>query len=223
MDWASARRGMVESQLIPRGITDEGVLAAMLQVPRHRFVGPGMESRAYGDHALPIAEGQTISQPYMVALMTQELDLSGSEKVLEIGTGSGYQTAILSHLAERVFSVERVESLARRAREVLDELEIHNVSIRVGDGSIGWKEFEPYDRVLITAGAPRIPRSLMEQLADPGILVAPVGSQGLQELRIVRKEQGEVSIRRGGECVFVPLLGREGWNDGRDAQGGEQT
>jgi protein-L-isoaspartate(D-aspartate) O-methyltransferase len=219
MDWAAARRTMVETQLIPRGISDERVLDAMEAVPRHVFVSPGMESRAYGDHALPISEGQTISQPYMVALMTQELELTGDEKVLEIGTGSGYQTAILSLLADRVFSIERVESLARRARETLEELEIHNVAVRVGDGTIGWKEFEPYDRILITAGAPRIPQSLLEQLADPGIMVAPVGSQGLQQLRILRKEAGEISVRHGSECVFVPLLGREGWNNGGQSDG----
>jgi protein-L-isoaspartate(D-aspartate) O-methyltransferase len=215
MDWASVRREMVETQLIPRGITDEGVLQAMADVPRHLFVSPGLESRAYGDHALPIQNGQTISQPYMVALMTQELQLSGSEKVLEIGTGSGYQTAILSRLADRVFSIERVEPLARRAMEVIEGLGIHNVAIRIGDGTIGWQEFEPFDRILVTAGAPRVPQSLLDQLADPGILVAPVGSQGLQQLKIVTKENGELSVHRGGECVFVPLLGREGWDDGR--------
>jgi protein-L-isoaspartate(D-aspartate) O-methyltransferase len=206
---------MVETQLIPRGITDELVLRAMAEVPRHLFVSPGLESRAYGDHALPIQNGQTISQPYMVALMTQELELTGNEKVLEIGTGSGYQTAVLSRLADRVFSIERVQALARRAMEVIEDLGIHNVAMRVGDGTIGWQEFAPFDRILVTAGAPHVPQSLLDQLADPGILVAPVGSQGLQQLRIVRKEEGEIETRLGGDCVFVPLLGREGWDDRR--------
>lgn len=213
MDWESLRQKMVETQLLPRGITDEAVLEAMRSVPRHLFVAPGMESRAYGDHALPIGEGQTISQPFMVALMTQSLELTGSERVLEIGTGSGYQTAILAELAEQVFSIERVGSLASRARQVLEELGAANVAIRVGDGSIGWTEFEPYDRIIVTAGAPEVPQSLVEQLGDPGIMAVPVGSQGLQQLRIIERSDGEVHTRDSGGCVFVPLVGREGWSE----------
>jgi protein-L-isoaspartate(D-aspartate) O-methyltransferase len=148
----------------------------------------------------------------MVALMTQALELTGCERVLEIGTGSGYQTAVLSRLAEQVFSVERVESLANGARAVLENLGISNVAIRVGDGTIGWKEFEPYDRIIVTAGAPEVPPSLLEQLADPGMMAVPVGSQGLQELRIIVKSEGKVSTRSAGGCVFVPLVGREGWS-----------
>ncbi len=212
MDWESLRNEMVDTQLIPRGITDDAVLEAMREVPRHLFVAPGMETRAYGDHALPIGEGQTISQPFMVALMTQALELTGCEKVLEIGTGSGYQAAILSKLAEQVFSVERVESLAARARAVLEDLGASNVAIRVGDGTIGWKEFEPYDRIIVTAGAPEVPPSLEEQLGEAGIMAVPVGTQGLQELRIVVKDKGRVSTRNAGGCVFVPLVGREGWS-----------
>ena len=212
MDWESLRNEMVETQLVRRGITDEAVLEAMREVPRHLFVAPGMESRAYGDHALPIGEGQTISQPFMVALMTQALKLTGSERVLEIGTGSGYQTAVLSKLAEQVFSIERVESLTARARTILEDLGASNVAIRIGDGTIGWKEFEPYDRIIVTAGAPEVPPSLEEQLGDPGIMAVPVGSQGLQQLRIVVKNQGKVSVRDAGGCVFVPLVGREGWS-----------
>jgi protein-L-isoaspartate(D-aspartate) O-methyltransferase len=203
---------MVETQLVPRGITDARVLEAMRTVPRHRFVGAGMEASAYGDHALPIGHGQTISQPYMVALMTQELELAGGERVLEVGTGSGYQTAILARLAEQVFSVERIAALAESARRVLEELRITNVAIQVGDGTIGWTEFAPYDRILVTAGAPDVPRSLVEQLADPGIMVVPVGTQGFQDLKIVTKEDGKTRTRSGGGCVFVPLLGKEGWN-----------
>jgi protein-L-isoaspartate(D-aspartate) O-methyltransferase len=213
MDWESLRNEMVETQLVPRGITDEAVLEAMREVPRHLFVAPGMESRAYGDHALPIGEGQTISQPFMVALMTQALELTGKERVLEIGTGSGYQTTILSRLAEQVFSIERVESLTARARAVLEQLGVSNVAIRIGDGTIGWKEFEPYDRIIVTAGAPEVPPSLVEQLADPGIMAVPVGSQGLQQLRVMVKNQGEVSVRDAGGCVFVPLVGKEGWSN----------
>lgn len=210
-DWESLRHAMVANQLASRGIVDEAVLDAMRTAPRHLFVGPGMEQSAYGDHALPIGEGQTISQPYMVAAMTQALELTGEEKVLEIGTGSGYQTTVLSMLAEQVFSVERIESLARRARRTLDELNIHNVAIRASDGTIGWMEFEPYDRIIVTAGAPDIPPSLIEQLADPGIMVIPVGTRALQELQIVRKENGAVDVSACGGCVFVPLLGKEGW------------
>ncbi len=212
MDWESLRNEMVATQLVRRGIKDESVLRAMREVPRHLFVAPGMESRAYGDHALPIGEGQTISQPFMVALMTQALELTGRERVLEIGTGSGYQTAILSRLAEQVFSIERVEGLAAHARAVLEGLGASNVAIRVGDGTIGWKEFEPYDRIIVTAGAPEVPPSLEEQLGDPGIMAVPVGSQGFQQLRIIAKNQGEVSVRDAGGCVFVPLVGKEGWS-----------
>ena len=212
MDWESLRDEMVDTQLVRRGIKDESVLRVMREVPRHLFVAPGMESRAYGDHALPIGEGQTISQPFMVALMTQALELTGRERVLEIGTGSGYQTAILSRLAEQVFSIERVEGLAAAARAVLESLGASNVAICVGDGTIGWKEFEPYDRIIVTAGAPEVPPSLEEQLGDPGIMAVPVGSHGLQQLRIVVKSQGEVSVRDAGGCVFVPLVGKEGWS-----------
>lgn len=211
-DWGPVRARMVETQLAPRGITDHRVLEAMSTVPRHRFVGPGMEASAYGDHALPIGHGQTISQPYMVAVMTQELELSGVERVLEIGTGSGYQTAILAKLAEQVFSIERIGALAESARRLIEELGITNVAIQVGDGTIGWTEFAPYDRILVTAGAPNVPKSLIDQLADPGVMVVPVGTQGFQDLKIVIKEGGKTRARSGGGCVFVPLLGKEGWS-----------
>lgn len=203
---------MVDLQIAARGVTDRGVLDAMREIPRHVFVGSGMEQSAYGDHALPIGEGQTISQPYMVALMTAALSLTGEEKVLEIGTGSGYQTAILSRLAERVFSVERIEPLAWRARETLDGLGITNVSIVVGDGTIGWKEFAPYDRILVTAGSPGVPACLIEQLADPGVLVIPVGPRRMQQLRVVEKREGRIDEHDEGGCAFVPLVGKDGWN-----------
>jgi len=215
-NWDDQRRDMVSRQIAGRGVSDERVLEVMREVPRHLFVGRGMEQSAYSDHALPIGEGQTISQPYMVAVMTETLNLSGVEKVLEIGTGSGYQTAVLAGLADRVFSVERIEPLARRARELLDELDIHNVSVRVGDGTIGWKEFEPYDRIIVTAGSPEVPQSLVEQLADPGILVIPVGPASVQQLTIIDKRDGVVAERKAGGCSFVPLLGREGWGPERE-------
>lgn len=210
-DWERQAERMVDAQLVSRGIADAGVLAAMRELPRHLFVGPGMEQSAYGDHALPIGEGQTISQPYMVALMTEALRLSGSERVLEIGTGSGYQTAVLAELAEQVFSVERVRPLAERARDTLEQLGVMNVAIMVGDGTVGWSEFAPFDRIIVTAGAPDIPESVLEQLGDPGIMVIPVGSQGMQELQVVERRSGETTLHEAGSCVFVPLVGREGW------------
>jgi len=213
-DREAQRAEMVERQLVPRGIADRRVLDAMRKVPRHMFVGPGMESSAYGDHALPIGEGQTISQPFMVALMTQELKLTGDEKVLEIGTGSGYQTALLAELADRVFSIERVESLARRAQKTIEALGYQNVLIKIGDGTIGWNEFAPFDRIIVTAGAPDVPQSLLEQLADPGTLAIPVGSRGFQELNVLERRDGIDTKRNAGGCVFVPLLGREGWDNG---------
>lgn len=211
IDWTALRARMVEGQLIPRHIGDERVLAAMRKIPRHVFVGPGMEPQAYSDHALPIGHGQTISQPFMVALMTQELRLESGERVLEIGTGSGYQTAVLAELAQQVFSVERLDELAKSARKILEDLGYVNVAIMTGDGTIGWKEFKPYDRILVTAGAPRVPESLVAQLADPGLMVIPVGSQGFQELVVIRKNEGAISEAKAGGCVFVPLLGKEAW------------
>lgn len=210
-DWEGLAARMVESQLVPRGITDLGVLDAMRSVPRHLFVGPGMEQSAYGDHALPIGEGQTISQPFMVALMTQALRLSGSERVLEIGTGSGYQTAVLARLASQVFSVERVRPLAERARETLEDLRYQNVAIMVGDGTVGWSEFAPFDRVIVTAGAPSVPESVLKQLADPGVMVVPVGTQSMQNLKVIEKRDGATTVQDAGGCVFVPLVGKEGW------------
>jgi protein-L-isoaspartate(D-aspartate) O-methyltransferase len=212
-EWERLASRMVDTQLVPRGITDERVLAAMTSVPRHVFVGPGMEQSAYGDHAMPIGQGQTISQPYMVALMTQELQLRGNERVLEIGTGSGYQTAILAKLAAQVFSIERVRPLADRARELLEDLNISNVAILVGDGTVGWSEYAPFDRIMVTAGAPGVPESLLDQLGDPGVMVIPVGTQGMQELQMIVKDRGETTYHRAGSCVFVPLVGREGWEE----------
>jgi protein-L-isoaspartate(D-aspartate) O-methyltransferase len=209
-----ARRRMVEEQLRARGIRDGRVLDAMGMVPRHRFVDPGYLARAYGDHALPSELGQTISQPYIVARMLELAEIAPDHRVLEVGTGTGYQTALLAHLAARVYSVERVPSLLRAADQRLQALGIRNVALRHGDGSLGWQEFAPYDRVLVAAAAPRVPDSLRSQLAEPGLLVIPVGGEERQHLEVWRRlPGGRWESRRHGECRFVPLLGRDAWPD----------
>jgi protein-L-isoaspartate(D-aspartate) O-methyltransferase len=210
-DFALARRRMVEGQLLARGIRDPEVLRALGRVPRHLFVDTALRDRAYGDTALPIGHGQTISQPLMVATMSQALQLTGTEKVLEIGTGSGYQTAVLAQLAERVFSIERVAALYRRARALLDRLGEHRVVLRHGDGTLGWRDEAPFDAIVVTAGAPHLPETLVAQLREGGRLVVPVGSRELQSLtRITRRDGGVVREELGG-CVFVDLVGADGW------------
>jgi len=209
------RQKMVDSQIRARGIADERLLAAMEKIPRHLFVDSGLTEQAYNDNPLPIGESQTISQPYIVALMTEALALTGKEKVLEIGTGSGYQTAILAELAGQVFSVERIASLASAARKWLDQLNYFNVAIRVGDGTYGWREEAPYDGIIVTAGAPRIPQILVEQLAIGGRLVIPVGGRISQELfRVTRlsEEAGDIKKESLGGCRFVDLIGEYGWS-----------
>jgi len=202
---------MVDTHIIDRGIADERVLNAIRKVPRHLFVEPLLQGRAYGDHALPIGEGQTISQPYMVALMSEALCLSGSERVLEIGTGSGYQTAILAELAARVLSVERISKLVSKARTILDALHYRNVMLRVSDGTYGWKEEGPFDAILVAAGSPKIPEPLIEQLKIGGRMIVPVGEKGSQILQKVVKESHKIKITPIAECLFVPLLGAYGW------------
>lgn len=204
---------MVETQLIPRGLRDQRVLNAMRKVPRHFFVGGDMLFEAYGDTALPIGERQTISQPYMVAVMTELLELRGKEKVLEIGTGSGYQTAILAELAAEVYTIERIQSLSDSARETLSELGYRNINIRADDGTLGWPEAAPFDRILITAGAPEIPEPHIEQLAEGGIIVAPVGDRFSQQLVRAVKREGSLSKEYHTPCVFVPLVGDYGWKE----------
>ena len=202
---------MVEDQIIARGIKDARVIAAMKKVPRHLFVEEALQSQAYSDHPLPIGEKQTISQPYMVALMTEALQLKGNEKVLEIGGGSGYQTAILAELSEKVFSIERIRSLAIRARQLLYELGYYNVELKILDGTYGWMEEAPFDAIIVAAGAPDIPQPLLEQLAMDGRLVIPVGDAYVQDLiRVTKMAEG---IRREdlGGCRFVKLIGRYGW------------
>jgi len=210
-DFALTRKKMVQEQLVARRIKDERVLRAMVKVPRHIFLGEGFWPQAYGDFPLPIGEGQTISQPYIVALMTEALELRGDEKVLEIGTGSGYQAAILAELAERVFTIERISSLAARARRILDELGYPNVLIKVSDGTYGWEEEAPFDGIIVTAGAPEVPQTLLRQLKTGGRLVVPVGDEYSQILlRLVRKEKGYKEDDLGG-CRFVKLIGDHGW------------
>jgi len=207
------REMMVTRQLEPRGITNRRVLEAFLDVPRDEFV-PGVDlTESYGDHPIPIGEGQTISQPYMVAVMTQCLKLTGEEKVLEIGTGSGYQAAILSRLAGTVYSVERIESIARRTEELLRRKNYDNILIKVGDGTLGWPEYGPYDGIIVTAGSPGIPSPLVEQLAEGGRLVIPAGSGYSQRLLVLTRIGDEIIQRDEGGCVFVPLIGEYGWKN----------
>jgi len=202
---------MVKEQIIGRGIREPRVIAAMEQVPRHLFVPETLQGQAYGDSALPIGEGQTISQPFMVAFMSEALMLHGDERVLEIGTGSGYQTAILVKLADRIYSVERIRSLLERARKNFDQLQCRNVMTRLFDGSYGWKEEGPFDAILVTAGAPSLPSPLMEQLKIGGVLVIPVGDKNSQRLLRVRRKKRGFSEEDLRECSFVALVGEHGW------------
>lgn len=211
MDFAIARRKMVEEQLKPRGIRDARVLEAMLRVPRHEFVDPGIAAQAYLDHPLNIGSKQTISQPYIVGLMTQALRLKGSEKVLEIGTGSGYQTAILAEICRHVYSVERISTLSNRGRQTLYRLGYVNITLRIGDGTLAWPEEAPFDAILVTAAAPGIPPSYIEQLAKGGTLIMPRGETSAQELvRVTKRAEGVVEEILG-ECRFVKLYGQYGW------------
>jgi len=212
-DPVAARARMVETQLRARGLRNEGVLDAFLATPRHLFVEPGMRDTAHGDHALPIGHGQTISQPYMVALMTEALDPKPTDQVLEIGTGSGYQAAILSRLVRTVFTIERIPALAQRAQRILAEIGIRNVIQRMGDGTLGWKQFAPFNGIIVTAGAPRVPESLREQLADGGRLVIPIGPGDRQTLQIIERRTNRFHEEEGCLCAFVPLIGKEGWRD----------
>ena len=213
-NFSIARRRMVEDQVVARGVTDPKVIDAMLRVPRHKFVEQALESQAYQDAPLPIGERQTISQPYMVAVMSEALLLDGTEKVLEVGTGSGYQAAVLALLADRVFSLERIPALARRARKILDACGYSKVNIRLADGTLGWQEMAPFDAIIVTAGAPDVPRDYLDQLAVGGRLVIPVGDRLSQVLmRITRTAEDEFEKEQLLGCRFVPLVGNHGWHE----------
>jgi protein-L-isoaspartate(D-aspartate) O-methyltransferase len=202
---------MVREQIMGRGIQDRRVIETLLKIPRHLFVPEALVGQAYADSALPIGEKQTITQPFMVAFMSQALNLKGRERVLEIGTGSGYQAAVLSCLAGRVYSVERIRSLLERARKALDRIHCRNVLTRLFDGSYGWKEEGPFDAILVTAGAPAVPQVLIEQLKPGGLLVIPVGARKEQKLLRLRRSAGGVMQEVLTDCHFVDLVGEHGW------------
>ena len=211
--YAGQRRKMVEEQILGRGIKDLSVMEVLSRVPRHLFVNSSLQHRAYGDCPLPIGENQTISQPYIVALMTQVLDLKGGERVLEIGTGSGYQTAILAELASHVFTIERVKPLVKKTKELLEGLKYKNIVFKTFDGTYGWRDQSPFGAILISAATPSIPKSLIEQLADKGRLVAPVGERESQDLIVLNKNGNKVMERKIGSCKFVPLIGKFAWSE----------
>jgi protein-L-isoaspartate(D-aspartate) O-methyltransferase len=211
--YTEERQKMVSEQLVARGIKDSRVIAAMRKVPRHWFVAEDLRDRAYGDEPLPIGNNQTVSQPYMVALMAEALQLRGDEKVLEIGTGCGYAAAIFAELCHKVFSIERIDELAIKARLTLTSLGYQNVSIQIGDGTMGWLEHAPYAAVVISAAAPQIPRPLLEQLKPGGMLVLPMGEEELQTLVRIRKGQNGIKEEYLGECRFVKLRGAYGWEE----------
>jgi protein-L-isoaspartate(D-aspartate) O-methyltransferase len=213
IDFPRVRLKMVEDQLISRGVKDPRVIAAMKKIPRHLFVEEALQNQAYTDHPLPIGEKQTISQPYIVALMTEALELIGTEKVMEIGAGSGYQTAVLAELAQKVFSIERIRSLAIKARKLLFELGYFNVEIKIFDGTYGWVEESPFDAIIVTAGGPDIPQPLLDQLAVGGRLVIPVGDAYVQDLIRLRKKEDGIHKEDLGGCRFVKLIGKYGWEN----------
>lgn len=212
-DFSLARERMAQTQLAARGIQNQGVLDAMKKVPRHLFVAEALWREAYNDHPLPIGHKQTISQPYIVALMTEALELKGDENVLEIGTGSGYQTAILAEISRKVYTVERIRPLMVTARGTLAALGYTNILFKAFDGTLGWEQHAPYDAIMVTAGAPKIPEPLLEQLAINGRLVIPVGNRFNQELIKVTKKEKDLYVQKElGGCRFVDLLGIHGWN-----------
>ena len=207
------REKMVATQIEARGIHDHRVLEAMRKVPRHLFVGEALDYQAYGDFPLPIGEGQTISQPYIVAEMTQALELKKDDRVLEIGTGSGYQTAILAELAFRVYTIERVRELFIKARKLLDQLRYHNVIAKCSDGTLGWPDESPFEAIIVTAGAPEVPEKLVQQLIIGGRIVIPVGDRWSQTLLQVRRHPDGIQETDLGGCRFVKLIGEQGWKE----------
>ncbi|MDP2981015.1 MAG: protein-L-isoaspartate(D-aspartate) O-methyltransferase [Candidatus Omnitrophota bacterium] len=211
-DFAELRREMVTGQLLGRDIKDKNILDVFERVPRHRFIDHKFYKDAYGDFPLSIGNGQTISQPYMVALMAQLLDIKKSDRILEIGTGSGYQTAILAELANQVFSVERLKNLTENSSAILEEMGYKNITLKTDDGTMGWKDFAPFDKIVVTAGGENVPEPLLEQLKSPGRLVMPVGPRTSQKLLLVEKtDKGDILEKEICACVFVPLIGKYGW------------
>jgi protein-L-isoaspartate(D-aspartate) O-methyltransferase len=208
-----ARQTMVRDQIMARGIKDNKILNAFIDIPRHKFVEDYLKYKAHDDYPLSIGFGQTISQPYMVAIMTEALKLQPESRVLEIGTGSGYQAAILSRLANFVYSIERLTPLASKARKTLDELGIFNVQVIIGDGTKGYAKEAPFDRIIVTAGAPYTPETLIEQLAPEGMLVIPIGDQYLQDLKRIMKKKTGIKTESLGGCRFVKLIGENGWKE----------
>jgi len=213
MKYKRQREEMVKRQIVARGITDEKVITAMRNVPRHLFVSEALTDQAHGDFPLPIGEQQTISQPYIVAEMTQALQLSKEDRVLEIGTGSGYQAAIIAQIGYRVYTIERIHSLLLKARNLFDRLLYHNIITRYSDGTTGWADESPFDAIIITAGAPKIPQTLVSQLAVGGRMVIPVGDQYSQELIKLHREKNGIHKTKLGGCRFVKLIGEQGWRD----------
>ena len=211
--FASRRREMVEKQIVSRGVTDPLVIAAMSTVPRHLFVSEALVDSAHGDFPLPIGEGQTISQPYIIAEMTQSLALKGHERVLEIGTGSGYQAAVLAQIVYKVYTIERNNALFLQTRKLFDKLKYHNIVTRYSDGTQGWKEEGPFDAIIVTAGGQQIPVPLVEQLSTGGRLVMPVGDNFSQELILLEKTEDKIKTTNLGACRFVKLVGQHGWNE----------
>ncbi|MEJ2729130.1 MAG: protein-L-isoaspartate(D-aspartate) O-methyltransferase [Deltaproteobacteria bacterium] len=215
LKYTRQREEMVKHQIESRGIKDPKVLQALYKVPRHLFVSEALRDQAYGDYPLPIGEQQTISQPYIVAEMTQALEIGEDDRVLEIGTGSGYQAAILAEIAYRVYTIERIRPLYIQARNLLDKLHYHNVVMRCSDGTAGWRDESPFDAIIVTAGAPEVPEKLLDQLAEGGRLVVPVGNQYSQDLMKFTKDKAGIHKSNLGGCRFVKLIGAHGWKEKR--------
>jgi len=209
--YIQARENMVKGQLVSRGIKNPKVIQAFKSVPRHKFVEEALWVQAYQDGSLPIGKGQTVSQPYTVALMIEALDLPPNAKVLEIGTGTGYQASILSRVAKEVYSIERIPSLITTARRIIGNLGYRNIELRVGDGTLGWAEHAPYDGIIVAAGSPGVPQELVNQLTENGRLIIPIGNQDSQALKLIYKENGKVVVSDLGNCRFVKLVGEYGW------------
>jgi len=213
MEYQIQREKMVQEQLIARGIKDEKVLQAMRKIPRHLFVEEAFAMRAYGDHPLPIGEKQTISQPFIVGYMIEALAMNKNSRILEIGTGSGYQTAVLAELCQKVYSIERIKGLAQKAQRLLEQLGYHNSQIRVDDGSRGWPEKAPFHGIIVSASSPQVPPSLCEQLEEDGRMIIPVGTEKSQVLKFIHKKNGQIFEDDKLRCTFVKLIGEHGWRE----------